>query len=146
MWNPQEHSDDENMRWCWLRAVEWGTWPIFISQPIAPVAILFFSWWSVVLATLIATVLWVLFIRYRLVIPALAWWGAMVVRLKWVTCPLAAYILWFRGMKGAAVVALLWPLLILVMPLPLLPLGATRIGDIQKMFMQCFGYEPANKA
>src|SRR5205085_7446618 len=105
MWNAQEHSNDENLRWCWLRAMEWGTWPIFISQPIAPVAILFFSWWSVVLATLIATVLWILFIRHTLVIPALAYWGALFVRLKWITCPIAAIILWHRGMRGAALVA-----------------------------------------
>jgi hypothetical protein len=142
MWNPHESSDDDNLLWSWLRAIEWGAWPTFVSQPIAPVAILFFSWWSVVFATLIATFLWVVFIRHKIVIPALAEWGAVIVRLKWITCPIAAYILWLRGMRTAAVVALLWPLLILVIPLHLL-LGPGRIGDIQKMFMQCLGYEPA---
>jgi hypothetical protein len=142
MWKAQKHSDDENLRWSWLRALEWGTWPIFISQPIAPVAIVFFSWWTVVLATLIATVFWIVFVRDIIVVPALAFWGAVIVRLKWVTCPIAAYILWQRGARGAAVVAFLWPLLILLMPLLLLPFGMARVSDIQKLFMQCLGYEP----
>ena len=48
MWNFDEHSDNDNMRWTWLRAVEWGMWPLFISQPIAPIALLFWPWWSVI--------------------------------------------------------------------------------------------------
>lgn len=36
LWNPHENSDQENLRWCWLRAVEWGKWPLFVSQPLLP--------------------------------------------------------------------------------------------------------------
>jgi hypothetical protein len=58
-------------------------------------------------------------------------------------CPIAAYLLWSRGSHGPAVVALLWPLLILILPLPLMlvGLGPGRIGDIEKMFVQSLGYE-----
>lgn len=141
MWNPYEHSDDENLRWAWLRAVEWGAWPIFISQPIAPVVLVFFPWWSVILVTSAANALWTVFIRYKFVIPAVAFWGAVIVRLKWITCPTAAYILWLKGMRAAAMMALLWPLLILIMPY-----GSGQIGVIQRMFMQCLGYELANES
>jgi hypothetical protein len=90
----------------------------------------------------VATVLWALFIRHKIVIPALAGWGALIVRLKWITCPIAASVLRHRGTNGAAVVALLWPLLMLILPLHLL-VGPGRIGEIQGMFMQCLGYKPA---
>ena len=36
VWNPADHSDQDNLTWSFLRAVEWGRWPIFLSQPVAP--------------------------------------------------------------------------------------------------------------
>lgn len=140
MWNPNEHTDDENVQWSWLRAVEWGAWPIFISQPIAPIALLFFPWWSVIMVATTANVVWSLFIRYQMAIPALAFLGAVFVRLKWLTCPIAASLLWYGGSRGTAALALFWPLLVLVVPR-----ASTRVGEIQKMFMQCLGYEPAKR-
>ena len=141
MWNPNEHTDDENLRWSWLRAAEWGSWPIFVSQPVAPVALLFFSWWSVMLVTIALNVVWSIFIRYRVVVPSLAFWGAVFVRLKWIASPIACYLLWHRQMKGSAAFALFWPLAVLV-----LPHGSTQIGVIQKMFMQSLGYEPTDRS
>jgi hypothetical protein len=135
MWNANEHSDDEDLQWAWLRAMEWGSWPTFISQPIAPIAILFYPWWSVVLFTVVANVLWILFVRHKIVVPVRAYWGVIIVRLKWITCPIAAYTLWRGDMRGAATLALLWPLVILVMSF-----GSGRVGDIQKMFLQRLGY------
>lgn len=140
MWNPIEHTDDENVRWSWLGAVEWGAWPIFMSQPVAPLALIFFPWWSVIFIMTALNVVWALFISHRIVIPALAFWGAIIVRLKWIACPVAAYLLWHKGMKGIALMALFWPLVILVVPH-----GSTQIGVIQKMFMRCLGYEPAHE-
>jgi hypothetical protein len=141
MWIPTEHSDEENLRWCWLRAVEWGSWPVFISQPIAPLALLFFPWWAVILATIGANAIWTLFVRYKVVDPALAFFGAIVVRFKWITCPVAAYALWHRDMRAVAMMALLWPLLILVMP------GwPAQIGVIQEMFMGCLGYQRTGRS
>ena len=83
MWNPNENSNDENMRWCHLRAIEWTSWPLFVAQPIAPVALLFFSWWNVALVVFGASVFWVFVVRDKIVIPSLAYWGCLVVRLKW---------------------------------------------------------------
>jgi hypothetical protein len=39
-WNGEEHNDDENFLWAWLRAVEWSLWPLFIAQPIVPFLLL----------------------------------------------------------------------------------------------------------
>lgn len=140
MWNPNEHSDQENLQWAWLRAVEWGDWPLFISQPVAPIALLIFPWWSVILVVIVINATWSLLIRYRMVIPSLAFLGAIFVRMKWIACPFAAILLWRNDMKGTAALALFWPLVILVAPR-----ASTQIGVIQTMFMQCLGYEPANR-
>ena len=64
-----------------------GRWPIFISQPAAPLLLIFFSWNEVVITVFLVNLLWALFIRYRLVILPLAYWGAAVVTLRWITCP-----------------------------------------------------------
>ncbi len=131
MWNFDEHSDNDNMRWTWLRAVEWGMWPLFISQPIAPIALLFWPWWSVIGIIIAVNFGWRLLIVPRAVSPALAYWGAMFAKLKWLACPIATYLLWHGGSGRLAIVALLWPLLVLFMPrLPV------QIGAIQKMFLR----------
>lgn len=140
MWNPNENSNDENMRWCHLRAIEWTSWPLFVAQPIAPVALLFFSWWNVALVVFGASVFWVFVVRDKIVIPSLAYWGCLVVRLKWILCPVAACILAYRGTLGIAALALLWPVATLLLQMIVLPLKPVRIGDIEMMFVRSLGY------
>jgi hypothetical protein len=136
-WIPGEHSDQENLTWAWLRAVEWGRWPIFVSQPIAPLFLLFFPWPAVVVGTILLNLMWAGFVRYRFVNIKAAYYGAIVVRLKWVTCPAVAIYLFSAGELVGAVLALLWPLLIFVIG----ALPSTQIGRIQNMFMSQLGYE-----
>jgi hypothetical protein len=138
MWNPSEHSDDENLRWCWLRAVEWGNWPMFVSQPLVPVALVIWPWKPVIGVAMGLNILWALLIRYNVVIIPVAFWGAVFVRLKWLACPAAAFILYRRGATWLAALALLWPLAVIIIG-PLMP---TMIGRLQQMFMQCLGYQP----
>ena len=141
-WNPSENSADENSRYVHLRAIEWATWPMFISQPIAPVALLFFPWWKVIVFTLIIGILWTLLIRDLLIIPVLAYMGPVIVRLKWLVCPVTAGILAFKGSWGSAVFAFLWPLLVSVMPAVIFPFNPPRLGDIELRFVRSLGYEP----
>jgi hypothetical protein len=136
-WLPGEHSDQENLTWAWLRAVEWGRWPIFLSQPIAPLFLLFFPWPAVVVGTILLNLLWAGFVRYRFVNIRAAYYGAIIVRLKWVTCPAVAIYLYSAGELVGATLALLWPLLIFVIG----ALPSTQIGRIQNMFMSQLGYE-----
>jgi hypothetical protein len=53
MLNPNVHSDDLNLRWCWLRATEWIRWPYFIPQPVVPVMLVFWLWQAVIAIVLI---------------------------------------------------------------------------------------------
>jgi hypothetical protein len=138
-WDPALHPDEMNLRWSLLRAVEWGRWPIFLSQPLAPVLLLILSWKAVVLGTIVINLLWASFVRYRFVSVAGAYWGAILVRFKWLTCPAAAVYLFTRGEPGLAALSLLWPVLIFVMG----AIPTTEVGRIQNMFMARLGYEQA---
>jgi hypothetical protein len=137
VWNPAEHSDEENLRWSYLRAIEWGRWPIFVSQIYAPVLLLFLPWQAVVIAVILTNILWAIFIRYSHVSVGAASTAAVLTRLKWVLCPIIAIYLLASGNIANAVLALFWPLVIFV-------IGAfptVRVGKIQKMFMAQLGYE-----
>ena len=135
-WNPHEHSDEENLRWSWLRAVEWGIWPAFLSGPIVPLLLPFFSWWKVIGAAAVLTILWS-FIRYKNVNLAMARFGVYFVLLKWVACPLTAIYLAIQHNYILALPSLLWPMLAAYLGIFV---GGTQIGRIQNMFMIKLGY------
>lgn len=141
MWNPNQHTDQENLQWCWLRAVEWGRWPIFISQVFAPLMLLVVSWQIVIIFVVALNIMWAFFVRYKYVNINLAFIGALVIKLKWLICPLLGYYFYSRNEKIVAVIALFWPLLIFI-------IGAfptTQIGIIQNMFMNKLGYTKQNQ-
>lgn len=136
-WNPLEHTDQENLGWSWLRAVEWGSWPAFLSQAAGPVLLLFLPWWSVVVGVVAANVVWATFVRYRCSSILAAYCGVFLAKLKWLACPVAAYLLYRRGDTATAALALFWPL-------PASALGifpTTQVGVIQRNFMSKLGYE-----
>ncbi len=136
-WVPSEHSDQDNLQWCWLRAVEWGKWPSFVSQPIAPVLLIFAPWYLVIMGIVLANYMWAT-VRCRFVSAHWAYNAALFVRLKWLACPLAAWMIFSKGHRVLAAVALLWPAVTLV----LLLLGpTTQIGKIQNVFMNQLGYQ-----
>jgi hypothetical protein len=142
MWNLREHSEDETLWWCWLRATEWGSWPAFLSKGIAPVALLFTSW-KVVLGTVVAlNILWAFTVRYRFVSLHAAEVGVFVGYLSWLTCPIAAYFIWSNDSRGPALLALLWPLVAAV----LAPIPPLQVGVVQKQFLAKLGYVPADVA
>lgn len=135
-WDPSLHSDQDNLRWCWLRAVEWGRFPIFLSQPLAPLLLLLISWPVVIASAVMANLLWAL-IRYRFVDVTAASVGALLVMLRWVTWP-GVTIYLFLSHSPNRWISLLWP--VLIYPIGLLP--TTRVGRIQVQFMRALGYEP----
>jgi hypothetical protein len=120
-----------------LRAIEWGIWPAFLSQPIVPVLLIFFEWWGVIGVFIILTILWS-FVRYRYVNVAMARFGVFFVLLKWITVPVAVIYLLIQQNYISAVVALLWP--IFLAPYLGIFIGGTKIGKIQEMFMAQLGY------
>jgi hypothetical protein len=72
MWNSGEHSDEENIRWSWLRAVEWLEWPLFISQPVVPILLYFYRWPAVLGGVVAVAFLWRALVRPFWVVPSLA--------------------------------------------------------------------------
>ena len=138
-WDPTLHPDEVNLRWSLLRAIEWGRWPVFLSQPTVPILLLVLDWKAVVSSIIITNLLWASFVRYRFVSVAAAYWGTTLVRLKWLTCPIAAVYLFMRGDQGLAALSLFWPVVVFVIG----ALPTTQVGRIQNMFMARLGYERA---
>ncbi|MHB1284061.1 MAG: hypothetical protein ACYCZI_09360 [Metallibacterium scheffleri] len=139
-WKPHEHTDQDNLQWAWLRAVEWGRWPLFLSQTVAPILLIWLSWQVVVVAAFSTNVVWALFVRYRFNCVAAADFGALFALAKWVTWPAATAEMFFAGRSPECWVALAWPVLIF----PLGMFTPTRIGYIQTKFMRALGYEPSD--
>jgi hypothetical protein len=135
-WN-EGFSDQENLKWSMLRAIEWGIWPAFLSQSIVPLLLIVFEWWEVIGVFIILTILWS-FVRYRYVNVAMARFGVFFVLLKWITVPAAVIYLFVQHNYISAVVALLWP--IFLAPYLGIFIGGTKIDKIQEMFMSQLGY------
>ena len=86
-----QYSELELQRWLHLRAIEWCAWPVFLSQPILPLLLIWFPAVSVLVAVVAAEFLW-RFVRYSFISPRLASAGAtFVVFLKW-PCAIGAAI------------------------------------------------------
>jgi|SRR6516164_934128 hypothetical protein len=71
-WNPDEHSLEENLRWALLRAMEWLTWPNFISQPIVPILLYFYPWPWVIGSVVLISFAWRMVVAPVVVSPTLA--------------------------------------------------------------------------
>ncbi len=135
--DPLLYTDEENLRWCWLRAVEWGAWPLFVGQLIAPFLFLVFAWWYVAIAVVILTWVWD-FVRYRFVSIVLVGVGPLVIILKWpVSIGIGIYFL-TRGNYKSAVVSMLWPVITLAL---MWVTPTTKIGNIQTALMNKLGYK-----
>ena len=135
--NPLLYTDEENLKWCWLRAVEWGEWPLFVGQLIGPILFLMFSWWCVAATIVILTWAWAL-IRYRFVSIVLAGIGSWVIILKWpASIGIGVYFL-ITGNYQLAIVSALWPVITLVL---MWVTPRTKIGVIQTALMNRLGYE-----
>ena len=134
--DPLLYTDQENLRWCWLRACEWGAWPLFVGQLIAPILFLAFAWWHVTVVVVVLTWLWDL-VRYRFVSIALVGVGPLVIILKWpVSIGIGLYFL-IRGNYQLAIVSGLWTVITLVL---MWVTPTTKIGVIQTALMNKLGY------
>ena len=136
-YNQRNYSDEENFRWCLLRGTEWGAWPLFVTQPIVPILLLYFHWWYIIFTLVALTWIWAL-IRYKFVSVILARYGAYFVFSKWfVSIGMAIYFL-TKEQYFFAVFSGFYPLILLVIMFLVPP---TKIGVLQNMFMNKLGYE-----
>jgi hypothetical protein len=104
------------------------------------------SWLPVTVAVLVCNVFWWP-IKHRWINLTLAELVGLLCRLlKWpISIACAAYLL-FHAERGQAIVALLWPLVILLAKIPVESVMATfgwppQVGRLQKLFMRRLGYE-----
>jgi hypothetical protein len=111
MWKPEQHSDDENLRWAWLRAVEWRHWPLFVSQPAVPVILYFYPWQWVIGAVVLATFTWWFMVAPRLTPATSIDISVYFVWLRFPISPLMAWWIWEKGDHWTAALALFWPFL-----------------------------------
>lgn len=154
MWRPEEHSDQENLQWAQMRAIEWFGWPMFISQPIGPVLLYFYPWPWVLTGVLLVTLFWRITILQWFVSVRLADLGPLFVLLKFALCPVMAFLIWQHVERVGAVLALLWPIVILAVMTPLaifqtilswfLPIFRVErtmyVGPVQQRFMRALVY------
>ncbi len=132
-----KYSDEENLKWCLLRGTEWGDWPLFITQPIVPILLLYFHWWNIIFTLVALTWMWAL-IRYKYVSVILARYGAYFVFSKWfVSVGIAIYFL-TKEQYFLAVFSGFYPLILIVIMFFVPP---TKIGVLQNKFMYKLGYE-----
>lgn len=135
-WNPAQQTDQENLTWCYIRAIEWKAWPAFLSQPVVPIFFIFIPWYYVLLTLIVLSWLWAT-VRHKFVNPAFAELAVFFVKLKWATIPISVIYLAYTGHYILAIVSLFWTYLAGIVGF--VPGGLT--GRIQKMFMASFGYE-----
>ena len=135
LFNSSEYTGEEILRWCWLRGVEWGRWPLFVAQPIVPVLFIFFSWWKITVVVVLLTWLWA-FIRYSYISIILADLGCLFAHLKWPLSVGVGIYLLTEGRYLLAALSALWPLVTLILQF-ITP--RMQIGKMQERFLNELG-------
>ena len=118
-WNEADIS-----RWCSLRAIEWGEWPLFLAQPIVPALLAFVPWWQPVVAVVLLTWLWYP-VKSRFISVTALRLAVFAVHLKWPISIGMAIFFVVSGRYWTAVLAGLWPIATAVLML-LTPPSETR--------------------
>jgi hypothetical protein len=131
---------DEITRLCWLRAVEWMAWPAFLSQPLLPVFYVYYPVYWVLLGVISVGFLW-LPLRHRFASLQLATMGCLWVRLKWVSIPLALFVLFQQERYIAFALTLATPWLASMLNAPAQLIAAfakspSQIALVQIKFME----------
>src|SRR6266851_10288547 len=105
------YTNDEVVRWAWLRAVEWGAFPAYVSQLVAPILFMSYPWYFVLIGVFVLGIIW-LPVRYAFVSVHLANTACIVVVwFKWPAAIGSSIFLFMHRQPVAGVIALLWPLL-----------------------------------
>ena len=134
-WKPEQHSNQENGIWANLRAMEWGSFPSFVSQPIAPILMLFFNPIVVVLVIIILNILW-RFVRYKTYNPYLSSLAVYFVKLKWISVVGMAILFYLNHNIPYALVSLFWVPISYVLMVSSMPV---EVGRIEKNILKMMG-------
>lgn len=151
MWKSTQHSDDENLRWALLRAIEWKHFPLFLSQPVVPVLLYFYPWSWVIGLVVIVTFAWWFIVAGQFTPSTVIDVAVYFVYLRFMASPIMSFVIWQNGHPWIAGLALLWPLVgngivlwFLTFPQAALDFTArakaAQIGVIQRRLMSRLGY------
>ena len=99
-----------------LRSTEWANWPLFVLQPIVPVALLFVPWWIPIVGVLALSYAWIL-ARNRYHSLRLTLLGSLFVRFKWAVSIVMALVFLIMGQFIQAAFSILWPLITMLLML-----------------------------
>jgi len=137
----------------YLRAIEWRDWPLFIGQPIIPVLLYLQPtwWWGVPTGVILFTIIWRLDTVPKYIDPVWVGVGPLFVRLRFISAPISAFLIWRAGHLLLAAEALLWPFLgsalaqlVLIIPMGLISMmpyqKAAELGVVQARLLRAVGF------
>lgn len=130
------YSINELGRWCTLRAMEWCSFPAFITQPIIPILLIFFNIKNIFISLVITEIIWVLFVRYRYINLDLMDIGPIFVKLKFVTVPASCICFLINHNIPLALIALISPLYALIGSL-----HKSSFGRVESMIYESMGFD-----
>jgi hypothetical protein len=147
-WNPAAHKDEENIRWCWHRAVEWINWPILLSPTLMPALLLMMPWPLALLAVPLINWFWHLSVGRHgsFLNPQLCDLGEHLITMKWLVCPVFVAFFFYRGEIVLGIITALWPFFPLLLHVPLVNrlflfvAPQAPIRPVQEKLMLAIGY------
>jgi hypothetical protein len=108
--NSMQYTDAEARQWLLLRAMEWKNWPSFISQPVVPILLIFYPWFTVLAGVFLLDVIWA-GIRYRYInVPAATNAVYLVTICKWPAAIGSAIYIFLHHNYLSGALAIAWPL------------------------------------
>ena len=101
--------------WCRSCADYWSKWPIWLSDILAPILLIFIPALYVLTFFLLTNVIWAYLISYRWTSLWLASYGHYVVqKFRWYVVAICTVIIAFQRRYAAAFISLCWPLIHLI--------------------------------
>jgi hypothetical protein len=132
-WALGNATEEQIVRFLWLRSVEWAAFPAWLSNMKVPVALIFLLWYAVLLTVYGLGILWCA-IRYHFISVTLSILGGMIVSMAQYPLALSSgcFLLW-KGHYAIGILAILWPFLTGFMGIP------GKVGVFQQRFAQILG-------
>ena len=132
LYDPDDYSFEDNRRFCMLRAMEWARLPLFISQPIAPLLLLFYDWWRIIAVIMLLSYLWII-IRDKFISIPIAVFSMYFVKLKWPSSLIMFIYFLIKGNIFLGLFSLFWPFISLLL---IFLTGPAKLGHIERLFVE----------
>jgi len=127
-------NEEEKQRYVQLRAMEWSSWPAFISMGIGVLLLPFFGILKSALIIMALNFIWSIF-SIRFISVKLANIGIYVKKLMWVTCPATAVYFFINHQIVIGVVALFWGVVCMFLQIAKVPRKA-ELGQIAEIMYE----------